>query len=90
MDGRIGAMRAALEEAGHQNVMILSYAAKYASAFYGPFRDAVGASGALIFFYGLSWIDPVISLIIAGVILLGTWGLLRQSINQIMDAVPAN
>ncbi|MEM6564738.1 MAG: porphobilinogen synthase [Pseudomonadota bacterium] len=47
MDGRIGAMRQALEDAGHQNVMILSYAAKYASAFYGPFRDAVGASGAL-------------------------------------------
>ncbi|MHA6261980.1 porphobilinogen synthase [Arenibacterium sp. CAU 1754] len=47
MDGRIGAMRAALEAEGHQNVMILSYAAKYASAFYGPFRDAVGASGAL-------------------------------------------
>jgi porphobilinogen synthase len=47
MDGRIGAMRAALEGAGHQNVSILSYAAKYASAFYGPFRDAVGASAAL-------------------------------------------
>ena len=47
LDGRIGAMRSALESAGHQNVMILSYAAKYASAFYGPFRDAVGASGAL-------------------------------------------
>ncbi|MDU9003222.1 porphobilinogen synthase [Sedimentitalea todarodis] len=47
MDGRIGAIRAALEHAGHQNVMILSYAAKYASAFYGPFRDAVGASAAL-------------------------------------------
>jgi len=47
MDGRIGAMRAALEAAGHCDVMILSYAAKYASAFYGPFRDAVGASGAL-------------------------------------------
>ncbi len=47
MDGRIAAMRGALETAGHQNVMILSYAAKYASAFYGPFRDAVGASGAL-------------------------------------------
>ncbi|MEP1354880.1 MAG: porphobilinogen synthase [Tateyamaria sp.] len=47
MDGRIAAMRAALEDAGHQKVMILSYAAKYASAFYGPFRDAVGASGAL-------------------------------------------
>ncbi len=47
MDGRIGAIRTALESAGHQNVTILSYAAKYASAFYGPFRDAVGASGAL-------------------------------------------
>ena len=47
MDGRIGAIRAALEAAGHQDVAIMSYAAKYASAFYGPFRDAVGASGAL-------------------------------------------
>ncbi|GGH25280.1 porphobilinogen synthase [Cribrihabitans marinus] len=47
MDGRIGAIRDALERAGHHNVSILSYAAKYASAFYGPFRDAVGASGAL-------------------------------------------
>jgi porphobilinogen synthase len=47
MDGRIGAMRRALEAAGHKDVAILSYAAKYASAFYGPFRDAVGASGAL-------------------------------------------
>ena len=47
MDGRIGAIRAALEEAGHCNVALLSYGAKYASAFYGPFRDAVGASGAL-------------------------------------------
>ena len=47
MDGRIGAIRAALEAEGHQNVAILSYAAKYASSFYGPFRDAVGASSAL-------------------------------------------
>ena len=47
MDGRIGAIRQALEAGGHTNVMLLSYAAKYASAFYGPFRDAVGASGAL-------------------------------------------
>ena len=47
MDGRIGAMRAALEGAGHKDTAILSYAAKYASAFYGPFRDAVGATGAL-------------------------------------------
>ena len=47
MDGRIGAIREALEHAGHKNTLLLSYAAKYASAFYGPFRDAVGASGAL-------------------------------------------
>ncbi len=47
MDGRIGAMRMALEGAGHRDTAILSYAAKYASAFYGPFRDAVGATGAL-------------------------------------------
>ena len=47
MDGRIGAIRAALEAEGQGHVAILSYAAKFASAFYGPFRDAVGASGAL-------------------------------------------
>ncbi len=47
MDGRIGAIRAALEMAGYQDVAILSYSAKYASSFYGPFRDAVGATGAL-------------------------------------------
>ena len=47
MDGRIGAIRAALEQAGHVNVQIMSYAAKYASAFYGPFRDAVGSRGLL-------------------------------------------
>jgi len=43
MDGRVGAIRAALDEAGFQDTLILSYAAKYASAFYGPFRDAVGS-----------------------------------------------
>ncbi len=47
MDGRIGAIRAALEGSGHQDTMILAYAAKYASAFYGPFRDAVGSSSTL-------------------------------------------
>ncbi|NDI11909.1 MAG: porphobilinogen synthase [Rhodobacteraceae bacterium] len=47
MDGRIGELRDALESNGHKNVMLMSYAAKYASGFYGPFRDAVGASGAL-------------------------------------------
>jgi porphobilinogen synthase len=47
MDGRIGAIRQALEANGHTNVSIMSYAAKFASAYYGPFRDAVGASGAL-------------------------------------------
>jgi len=47
MDGRIGAIRHALEEAGLTKTTIMSYAAKYASAFYGPFRDAVGSSGTL-------------------------------------------
>ncbi len=47
MDGRIGAIRAALEAHGHQNVQIMAYSAKYASGFYGPFRDAVGSSGTL-------------------------------------------
>lgn len=47
MDGRIGAIRRALEMNGHANVQIMSYAAKYASAFYGPFRDAVGSGGLL-------------------------------------------
>ena len=44
MDGRVGAMRRALEERGHINTLILAYAAKFASAFYGPFRDAVGSA----------------------------------------------
>lgn len=47
MDGRIGLIREALEDEGHANVQIMSYAAKYASAFYGPFRDAVGSGGLL-------------------------------------------
>jgi porphobilinogen synthase len=47
MDGRIGAIRGALDEAGFDDVLILSYAAKYASAFYGPFRDAVGSGSNL-------------------------------------------
>ncbi|WP_128253966.1 porphobilinogen synthase [Falsirhodobacter deserti] len=47
MDGRIGRMRMALEKAGHHTVAIMSYSAKYASAFYGPFRDAVGANATL-------------------------------------------
>jgi len=47
MDGRVGAIRRALEMGGHHNVQIMSYAAKYASAFYGPFRDAVGSGGLL-------------------------------------------
>ena len=47
MDGRIGAIRCALEAHGHQNVQIMAYAAKYASAFYGPFRDALGSTAAL-------------------------------------------
>ena len=47
MDGRVGALRAALDSEGFEDVMILSYAAKYASAFYGPYRDAIGSSAAL-------------------------------------------
>jgi porphobilinogen synthase len=47
MDGRVGAIRGALEQRGHVNVQIMAYAAKYASAFYGPFRDAVGSRGLL-------------------------------------------
>ena len=47
MDGRIAAIRSALEAAGHHDTQIMSYAAKYASAFYGPFRDAVGSGGLL-------------------------------------------
>jgi porphobilinogen synthase len=48
MDGRIGAIRQALESHGHTDVQIMAYSAKYASGFYGPFRDAVGSSGTLI------------------------------------------
>ena len=47
MDGRVGAIREELDRNGYQNVQIMAYSAKYASAFYGPFRDAVGSSGAL-------------------------------------------
>lgn len=47
MDGRVLAIRKALDAAGHQNVQIMAYAAKYASSFYGPFRDAVGSAGNL-------------------------------------------
>ncbi|MCL6729595.1 porphobilinogen synthase [Sphingomonas hankyongi] len=47
MDGRVAAIRQALENGGHQNVAIMAYAAKYASAFYGPFREAVGSLGRL-------------------------------------------
>jgi porphobilinogen synthase len=47
MDGRIGAIRGALEKAGHHNTLLMAYAAKYASAFYGPFREAVGSAKSL-------------------------------------------
>ncbi len=47
MDGRIGALRQALEAEGHMDVLIMSYAVKYASGYYGPFRDAIGSSGVL-------------------------------------------
>jgi porphobilinogen synthase len=48
MDGRIGAIRTGLEQASHHNVLLVAYAAKYASAFYGPFRDAVGSAKSLV------------------------------------------
>ncbi len=48
MDGRVGAIRSALDADGHEDVQIMSYAAKYASAFYGPFRDAIGTQATLI------------------------------------------
>ncbi|MCO5092835.1 porphobilinogen synthase [Bosea sp. (in: a-proteobacteria)] len=48
MDGRVGAIRAALDGEGHEEVQIMAYAAKYASAFYGPFRDAIGTNATLI------------------------------------------
>jgi len=47
MDGRVAALRRGLDEAGYEQVQIMAYAAKYASAFYGPFRDAVGSKTAL-------------------------------------------
>ncbi|WP_375202379.1 porphobilinogen synthase [Hyphococcus sp.] len=47
MDGRVGAIRAGLDKAGYSHVQIMAYAAKYASAFYGPYRDAIGSSGVL-------------------------------------------
>ena len=48
MDGRVGAIRAALDDAGFVDVQIMAYAAKYASAFYGPFRDAIGTNATLV------------------------------------------
>ena len=48
MDGRVGAIRAALDGDGHEDVQIMAYAAKYASAFYGPFRDAIGTNATLV------------------------------------------
>ncbi|HVK89813.1 MAG TPA: porphobilinogen synthase [Mycoplana sp.] len=58
MDGRIGAIRAALDEAGHQNVGIMSYATKFASAFYGPYREAIGTGGLLRGDKKTYYIDP--------------------------------
>jgi porphobilinogen synthase len=58
MDGRIGAIRDALDAAGHQDVAIMSYAAKFASAFYGPYREAVGTKGLLKGDKKTYYIDP--------------------------------
>ena len=58
MDGRIGAIRRALDASGHQNVGIMSYASKFASAFYGPYRDAIGTGGLLKGDKKTYYIDP--------------------------------
>jgi porphobilinogen synthase len=58
MDGRIGAIRRALDEAGHQNVGIMSYATKFASAYYGPYREAIGTGGLLKGDKRTYYIDP--------------------------------
>jgi porphobilinogen synthase len=58
MDGRIGAIRQALDEAGHRDVAIMSYATKFASAFYGPYREAVGTGGLLKGDKNTYYIDP--------------------------------
>ena len=58
MDGRIGAIRAALDDAGHQDVAIMSYATKFASAFYGPYREAIGTQGLLRGDKKSYYIDP--------------------------------
>ncbi len=58
MDGRIGAIREALDEAGHADVAILSYAAKFASAFYGPYREAIGTGGLLKGDKNTYYLDP--------------------------------
>jgi porphobilinogen synthase len=58
MDGRVGAIREALDAAGHTDVQIMAYAAKYASAFYGPFRDAVGSNATLVGDKRTSQLDP--------------------------------
>lgn len=58
MDGRIGAIRQALDDAGHQNVGIMSYATKFASAFYGPYREAIGTGGLLKGDKKTYYIDP--------------------------------
>ena len=58
MDGRIGAIRSALDDAGHEDVAIMSYATKFASAFYGPYREAIGTSGLLKGDKKTYYIDP--------------------------------
>jgi porphobilinogen synthase len=58
MDGRVGAIRRTLDDAGFEHVQIMSYAAKYASAFYGPFREAIGTAGALVGDKRTYQIDP--------------------------------
>lgn len=60
MDGRIAAMRGKLEENGYKNTGIMAYSAKYASAFYGPFRDALDSAPALVIKKRIKWIRPTL------------------------------
>ena len=62
MDGRVGAIRRALDSAGHTNVSIMAYTAKYASAFYGPFRDALASAPQPGEHIGASWQPIPVSL----------------------------
>ena len=58
MDGRVGAIRSQLDEEGHSDTPIVAYSAKYASAFYGPFREAAGSTRSSAIAAAIRWIRP--------------------------------